>query len=75
MLVVDEPTNNNLPSSNNNTESQRQDTTMKQIDLKCRERVTDSDVEDGVYDYRKPSTLAGKDVKNKGTGEYGKVGW
>ncbi|XP_067645611.1 putative transcription factor capicua [Eurosta solidaginis] len=64
MLVVDEPTNNSMANKISTTGSQQ-----KQIDLKCRERVTDSDVEDGAYDYRKSAALNAKDVKNKNVTE------
>ncbi|XP_054081901.1 putative transcription factor capicua isoform X2 [Zeugodacus cucurbitae] len=63
MLMVDEATNNKQ-SSNSKSGSQRLDP-LKQIDLKCRERVTDSDVEDTAYDYRKSATNAAKSVQSK----------
>ncbi|XP_037955696.1 putative transcription factor capicua isoform X3 [Teleopsis dalmanni] len=61
MSVPIEENKNNNNSSNNNT-SQHDD--GKQIDLKCQERVADSDIEDAAFDYRKP-TLASSDCVQK----------
>ncbi|XP_039948497.1 putative transcription factor capicua isoform X1 [Bactrocera tryoni] len=73
MLVVDEATNSKLSSNNCNLGSQQQESALKQIDLKCRERVTDSDVEDTAYDYRKTVTNAVKSVHSENSAENEKV--
>lgn len=73
MLVVDEATNNKQSSNRSNSRSQQKDSALKQIDLKCRERVTDSDVEDTAYDYRKTATAATKGVQSDNSPENEKV--
>lgn len=68
-MLVDDP-GKTKPNCNDigNADLQQHDTPVKQIDLKCRERVTDSDVEDTAYDYRKPAktTSTMKSAQNKG---------
>ncbi|XP_069968585.1 putative transcription factor capicua isoform X3 [Bactrocera oleae] len=73
MLVVDEATNNKQSSNSCNSGSQQHDSTLKQIDLKCRERVTDSDVEDAAYDYRKTASNATKNVQSENSAENEKL--
>ncbi|XP_049305661.1 putative transcription factor capicua isoform X1 [Bactrocera dorsalis] len=73
MLVVDEATNSKQSSNSCNLGSQQQESTLKQIDLKCRERVTDSDVEDAAYDYRKTATNAAKSVQSENSAENEKL--
>lgn len=59
MVIVedhDEQSNSNsggMYNNNSNTQAQNSSTS---VDLKCRERVTDSDIEDTGHDFRK--TLA-----------------
>uniref|UniRef100_A0A0K8WHL5 Putative transcription factor capicua n=1 Tax=Bactrocera latifrons TaxID=174628 RepID=A0A0K8WHL5_BACLA len=73
MLVVDEATNSKLSSNSCNLGSQQQESALKQIDLKCRERVTDSDIEDAAYDYRKTVTNAVKSVQSEHSAENEKL--
>lgn len=48
MVINEEPVGGNESTINVNTVND----TTKHIDLKCRERVGDSDMEDSVFDYR-----------------------